>query len=133
MRKTDLWAGAMLAFLAACAPAPPDLDIGSGSADEGGAAGSDPREGGVRILSDVALPPEVDGAKGRGGASGSGVRDVTTADGVEDRFPREDAPGVSDAENEVGAPVDAKGVDAPGFGADAAGDVRARTDAARFD
>jgi len=126
MRQTDLWAGAMLGFLAACAPEAPDLDIGSGSAHDGGAGGSDHREGGVRVLSDVAVPPEVDGAKGRGGASGSGARDVTTADKVDDVGVREDASGVSDAKNDASASLDARGVDAPG-------DVRVRADAARLD
>jgi len=132
MRQTELWAGAMLGLLAACAPAAPDLDIGSGAAHDGGAGGSDQREGGVRVLSDVAVPPEVDGAKGRGGASGSGARDVTTADKVDEDGVREDASGVNDAKNDASTSLDAKGMDAPPP-VDAPGDARVRADAARLD
>jgi cysteine-rich repeat protein len=133
MRTTAIGVGAMLGFLMACAPEAPDLDIGAGSAHHGGAAGSERREGGVRILSDVALPPEVDGGRARGGAGGGGAPDATTADRVHDDAEREDATAVPDAGNDMNASLDAKGIDAPRPAVDAPGDARVRMDAARFD
>ena len=133
MRRTDLWAGAMFGFWMACAPAAPDIDIGSGSADHAGAGGGEAREGGIRILSDVAAPPELDGAKGRGGAGGTSTRDATTADRVDDAAGRQDASAANDAGNDVDTSADATSMDAPVTAVDAASDVRARADAARFD
>jgi cysteine-rich repeat protein len=133
MRTTAMWTVATLGLLMACAAEAPDLDIGAGSPHHGGAGGSGPREGGVRILSDVAFPPEVDGGRARGGAGAGGARDATAADQFDDDAKREDAIAVSDAENDVNAPADAKGIDVQLPAVDAASDARMRMDVVRFD
>jgi cysteine-rich repeat protein len=128
MRRSVLFATAMFGLSIACTPAAPDADIASGSAHDGGAAGSEPREGGIRILSDVTAPPQPDGARGRGG---SGARDAALGDKVEDGSPHEDASTLDDAESD--ARRDGKATDAAAPGIDGPSDARLKVDATRLD
>ena len=145
MRNLALGCGLVL-VLWACGPATPELDIGT-SVTVDGQDGGDERDGGIRILSDVAAPAVPDAARGRDGAGGAEGHDaVVTLDAQRDALeerPTPDAPSpVNDASPDRGGTTDARTTDARATDAlvttdassDAAHDGRdARSDGAFLD
>src|SRR5690242_3034121 len=126
MQKPALVLMFFFAASLACAPESPEVEFGT-SAVPDGADGSDLRDSGIRILSDVTPPGVVDGSKTRDGAGGTDTRDATTADaGVDARgggTVDDDAAATPDAATDRRADADAKGTDVATPSLDAAGDT----------
>jgi cysteine-rich repeat protein len=132
MRNFGLALGLFIGLSTACAPASTDLDLAT-SVPHDGRDGSDERESGIRILSDVTPPGQTDGSRGHGGATGADARDATTADTLADGSLVDDAPTLNDVASDRGAGADAKGADAAVVSSDAALDSVRDTRTARPD
>ena len=122
MRNVGLPLGLWAVLAIACAPASPDFDLAS-SVPHDGAGASGATDSGVRILSDVTPPGQLDGSKGRGGAGGSDLRDATAADVPGDGSVDDGAGAVNDAAADRGRGFDARTPDAADASLDAASDI----------